>query len=192
MRRPLHLLALFAVPVTPAFAQPVPQTRTVAVVDTLFGVAVPDPYHWLEALDAPEVQAWFGAQAAYARSRLDALPGHGRANALEFGSIETEAGFRALLAMSPYHHVRPGAAYPAVMLWTGLEDTRVPPWESAKMAAALQAASSSDNPVLLRVQQAGGHISGALPATEARLRVADTLAFFMTAVGLPPYRSPAR
>jgi len=115
----------------------------------------------------------------------------GRANALEFGSIEAEEGFRALLAMSPYHHVRAGTPYPSVMLWAGLEDIRVPPWESAKMAAALQAASSSDNPVLLRVQQAGGHISGALPATEARLRVADTLAFFMTAVGLPPYRSPA-
>jgi prolyl oligopeptidase len=114
----------------------------------------------------------------------------GRENSAEFGSLETEDGFRALFAMSPYHHVQPGTPYPAIMLWTGLGDTRVPAWESAKMAAALQAATSSDRPVLLRVQQAGGHISGALPAEEARLRNADMLAFWMAAAGLPPYRVP--
>jgi prolyl oligopeptidase len=114
----------------------------------------------------------------------------GRANASEFGSLETEDGFRALLAMSPYHHVRAGTPYPAVTLWTGLEDERVPAWESAKMAAALQAATSSGQPVLLRVQLTGGHVSGALPADEALLRGADTIAFLMAAAGLPPYRVP--
>jgi prolyl oligopeptidase len=114
----------------------------------------------------------------------------GRENTHEFGSLDNEDGFRALLAMSPYHHVQAGTPYPAVMLWTGLEDIRVPSWESAKMAAALQAATSSGQPVLLRVQQTGGHVSGALPAEEARLRVADTLNFFMNATGLPPYRLP--
>jgi prolyl oligopeptidase len=114
----------------------------------------------------------------------------GRENAHEFGSLDTEDGFRALLAMSPYHHVQAGTPYPAVMLWTGLEDIAVPSWESAKMAAALQAATSSGRPVLLRVQQTGGHISGALPPEEARLRAADTMNFFMTAAGLPPYQLP--
>jgi prolyl oligopeptidase len=92
--------------------------------------------------------------------------------------------------MSPYHHVRAGTPYPAVTLWTGLEDERVPAWESAKMAAALQAATSSGQPVLLRVQLTGGHVSGALPADEALLRGADTIAFLMAAAGLPPYRVP--
>jgi prolyl oligopeptidase len=58
----------------------------------------------------------------------------GAANIPEFGSVETEEGFRSLLAMSAYHHVRPGTAYPAVLLEVGLEDIRVPPWESARRA----------------------------------------------------------
>jgi len=114
----------------------------------------------------------------------------GQANVLEFGSLETEDGFRALLAMSPYHHVKSGTPYPAIALWTGLQDIIVPSWESAKMAAALQAATSSAHPVLLRVQDAGGHVSGAAPAAEQRLNGADALAFWMVAAGLPPYRVP--
>jgi prolyl oligopeptidase len=108
----------------------------------------------------------------------------GAANIPEFGSLDTEEGFRSLLAMSAYHHVRPGTPYPAVLLTVGLEDIRVEPWESAKMAAALQAATSSGRPVLLRVEESGGHASGAIPAERARLLVADNLAFWMAAVGI--------
>jgi len=61
----------------------------------------------------------------------------------EFGSTKTEEGFRALYAMSALHHVTDGAKYPAVLLTTGINDPRVEPWMSGKMAARLQAASSS-------------------------------------------------
>ena len=57
-----------------------------------------------------------------------------------------EAGFHALLAMSAYHSVRDGVAYPAVMLSHGFNDPRVEPWQSGKMTARLQAATASDNP----------------------------------------------
>lgn len=112
-------------------------------------------------------------------------------NVPEFGSAESEDGFRALLAMSSYHHVRSGVAYPAVMLRIGLSDIRVAPWHSAKMIAALQAASSA-HPALLRVEESGGHDSGALPADALRRRRADELAFMMSAIGLPGYRAPSR
>lgn len=108
----------------------------------------------------------------------------------EFGSVETEDGFRALLAMSSYHHVQPGTAYPAVLLEIGMDDIRVGPWASAKTAAAFQAATSSGRPVLLRVQEGGGHQSGAISAEQRRLLSADNLAFWMAAVGLPAYRLP--
>jgi prolyl oligopeptidase len=76
MRRQLCLFVLLSIPAAATVAQQLPPTQTVDVVDTLFGVAVPDPYRWLETLDEPEVQAWFRTQAAYARATLDALPGH--------------------------------------------------------------------------------------------------------------------
>ena len=76
---------------------------------------------------------------------------NGVPNIPEFGSVTTEAGFKALLEMSPYAHVKDGVAYPAVLLTTGFNDPRVDAWEAAKMAARLQAASSSGRPILLRV-----------------------------------------
>ncbi len=108
----------------------------------------------------------------------------------EFGSVETSEGFRALLAMSTYHHVQPGTAYPAIMLEIGLDDIRVGPWASAKAAAALQAATSSGRPVLLRVEGAGGHHSGAVPTEQRLLLYADNFAFWMAAAGLPAYQLP--
>ena len=51
-----------------------PATRTVPVVDTLYGTPVPDPFRWLEEASDSEVAGWFEAQGAYARAALDALP----------------------------------------------------------------------------------------------------------------------
>jgi prolyl oligopeptidase len=73
----------------------------------------------------------------------------GQANALEYGSVNTEAGFRALLAMDAMSHVKDGTAYPAVLFTTGLNDPNVAPWQPGKMAARLQKATSSGRPVLL-------------------------------------------
>jgi prolyl oligopeptidase len=123
---------------------------------------------------------------------LDALGNErtpvGAANREEFGSASTERGFRALLAMSAYHHVHSGTSYPAVLLMTGLGDIRVPSWEPAKMAAALQAATTRGGPVLLRVNETGGHASQAVPGEQLRLLLADRYTFAMWAVQLPAYR----
>ncbi|HEU4775392.1 MAG TPA: prolyl oligopeptidase family serine peptidase [Telluria sp.] len=70
---------------------------------------------------------------------------------IEMGDVASEAGVRQLLAMSSYHNVKSGTAYPATMVITGLNDNRVDPWMSFKMAARLQEASSSGKPALLRV-----------------------------------------
>ena len=74
----------------------------------------------------------------------------------EWGSLRNEAGYRALKSIDSYQSVQDGRAYPAVLLTTGITDPRVAPFHAAKMAARLQAASSSGKPVLLRVDFDGG------------------------------------
>jgi prolyl oligopeptidase len=68
-----------------------------------------------------------------------------------------------------------------VLLTTGLNDPRVAPWQAAKMAAALQASTTSGRPILLRVDEAGGH--NMMGGTDAQFRqeLADWLTFIMAA-----------
>ena len=82
---------------------------------------------------------------------------NGVPNIPEFGTVKDEEGFKGLLAMSSYAHVKDGTRYPAVLLTTGINDPRVDAWEAAKMAARLQAASTSGKPILLRIDFDAGH-----------------------------------
>jgi len=73
----------------------------------------------------------------------------------EYGSAENAEQFKWLYAYSPYHHVRAGVEYPAVLFTTADSDSRVDPMHAFKMTAAMQ--SISKRPVLLRVESKGGH-----------------------------------
>ncbi len=75
----------------------------------------------------------------------------------EYGSPDKADEFSWLKAYSPYHHVRAGEPYPAVLLFTSEEDSRVDPMHARKMTALLQQATGSHNPVLLRVAAKAGH-----------------------------------
>jgi prolyl oligopeptidase len=88
------------------------------------------------------------------------LDPNGAFNITEFGTVKDPVQYKALGAYSPYHHVKDGAPYPAVLLFTGVNDGRVNPFQSKKMTARLQKASSSENPILLRVEYKGGHGMG--------------------------------
>jgi prolyl oligopeptidase len=79
----------------------------------------------------------------------------------EYGSSDNPDQFKYLYAYSPYQHVKPGVAYPAVLFESADHDTRVDPLHARKMTAALQAATISDNPILLRIQRETGHGQGA-------------------------------
>lgn len=78
----------------------------------------------------------------------------------EYGDPDNPEDFRYLYAYSPYHHVRDGEAYPAVLITTAESDTRVDPAHARKFAARLQEASSSGLPILLRVEEKAGHGAG--------------------------------
>jgi prolyl oligopeptidase len=94
----------------------------------------------------------------------------------EYGTAENESQFPYLYAYSPYHHVKPGVKYPAVLFITGDGDTRVAPLHARKMAARLQAATASDRPILLLYDTKSGH-SGGRPVNKEIQEHTDTLSF---------------
>jgi prolyl oligopeptidase len=103
-------------------------------------------------------------------------------NVPEMGSSKTEDGFRGLIAMDAYSHVKEGTKYPAVLLTTGATDPRVAPWQVTKMAARLQAATSSGKPVLLRVDYDAGHGMGSTAAQRDE-ELADEESFLLSQFG---------
>ena len=103
---------------------------------------------------------------------------NGVPNIPEFGSVKTEEGFKALYAMSSYHWVKDGTLYPAVLLTTGINDPRVDAWQAGKMAARLQAATSSGKPVLLRIDYDAGHGIGSTKKQAYEER-ADVITFLL-------------
>ena len=111
---------------------------------------------------------------------------NGYSNITEFGTVAKEDEFRALLEMSAYAHVKPGTPYPAVLLPHGFNDPRVDVWHSAKMAARLQAATTSGKPVLLDVDYDAGHGIGS--TKEQRFReYADIYSFIFWQTGTPGF-----
>ena len=101
----------------------------------------------------------------------------------EYGSPDDPKEFAWLRAYSPYHHVHQGTAYPAVLLATAESDTRVDPMHARKMAARLQAATSSGKPVLLRLESRAGHGAGT-PLAKVLDELTDTWTFVFSEVGI--------
>jgi len=88
--------------------------------------------------------------------RLEFSP-NGPVNIPEFGTVSDPAECAALYAMGGLQHVRPGVRYPAVLGVTGWNDPRVAPWQPGKFLAAVQNASASGRPALLKVNYDSGH-----------------------------------
>jgi prolyl oligopeptidase len=101
---------------------------------------------------------------------------------VEYGSAEVPEQLGWLLGYSPYHHVEEGVAYPATLFTVFDSDTRVDPLHARKMCAALQHATSSAEPILLRNEAEVGHGARAVSRT-VQLAV-DTLSFMAARTGL--------
>ncbi|NLT54042.1 MAG: S9 family peptidase [Actinomycetales bacterium] len=100
----------------------------------------------------------------------------------EYGTVEDPEQFGWLISYSPYHRVREGVAYPAVLFTVFDGDSRVDPLHARKLCAALQHATSSDAPILLRREKDVGHGARALSRTVTL--AAETLAFTAHRTGL--------
>jgi prolyl oligopeptidase len=118
--------------------------------------------------------------------RLQVMP-IGPVNVVEFGDIRKEDEFRGLLAMSSYHHVKPGVKYPAVLLTHGVNDTRVNVGQSNKMYARLAASSSSGKPVLLDLDYDAGHGQGITKAQRLS-QLGNIYSFVLWQAGHPAFQ----
>jgi len=108
----------------------------------------------------------------------------------EYGDPDVPEELTWLLAYSPYHHVREGSCYPAVLLTTAEGDSRVDPLHARKMAAALQHASGCqhERPILLHQETRAGHGQGK-PLHKQADELADVLSFFTWQLGVADARS---
>ena len=100
----------------------------------------------------------------------------------EYGSADDAKQFQYLHRYSPYHNVKPGTKYPAVLFMTGDADTRVDPLHARKMAPLVQTATGSDRPVLLWYDTKAGHV-GAQPVNRQVTETTDWLSFLFWQLG---------
>ena len=107
----------------------------------------------------------------------------------EYGSAEDPKQFDWLYAYSPYHHVKEGIEYPAILFMTADTDTRVDPMHAKKMAALMQAeaknGSSKERPILLRIETKAGHGAGK-PVTKQIEEFTDIYSFLFWQLGVKP------
>jgi prolyl oligopeptidase len=101
----------------------------------------------------------------------------------EYGSSDDPEQFKWLYAYSPYHHVKDGVRYPAVLIHTAESDTRVDPMHARKMTARLQAATAGTGPILLRLESKAGHGAGK-PLGKVIDQLIDEWSFLFSQLGL--------
>ncbi len=119
------------------------------------------------------------------------LYGGGKTWMPEYGDPAKKEDFEALVAYSPYHAVKKGVEYPALLLLSADHDDRVDPMHARKFVAAIQG-SGSMNPAWLRIEANAGH-SGADQVRQAVQENADMYAFLMSRLNMkyPPAEQAA-
>jgi len=111
--------------------------------------------------------------------------GSGKTWISEYGSADDPKQFQAIHAYSPYHHVRKGTKYPAMIMLTADSDDRVDPMHARKFTAAIRWANTSVHPILLRMETKSGHGGGGMIKKRVA-RQADEFAFVLHELGVTP------
>ncbi|MGC2273062.1 MAG: prolyl oligopeptidase family serine peptidase [Candidatus Sulfotelmatobacter sp.] len=105
----------------------------------------------------------------------------------EYGSADNPEQFKWLYAYSPYHHVKAGVEYPAILFMTADTDTRVDPMHARKMTAEMQGeaknGTSRTRPILLRIESKAGHGAGK-PVTKQIEEYTDIYSFLFWQLGV--------
>lgn len=103
------------------------------------------------------------------------------------GPVTDAASFKTMFDLDPYQHIRPGTAYPATLVVSGLNDPRAATFHSAKYAARLAAATTSGEPVLLRIDFGAGHGMGST-RSQRDVMWADIYSFVLWQAGVPEFQ----
>lgn len=103
------------------------------------------------------------------------------------GPIADAKSFRTMFDLDPYQHVKAGTKYPATLVVSGINDPRAATFHSAKYAARMQAASTSGEPVLLRIDFDAGHGIGS-SRSQLDEQWADMLSFVLWQAGVPDFQ----
>lgn len=111
---------------------------------------------------------------------------NGPVNIPEFGTVKNETECKALYEMDGFQHIVAGTRYPAILSIGGWNDPRVAPWQPAKFAAAMQTASTSGKPVLIKINYDNGHFTEDKNVTFANF--ADQFSFIMWQCGHPDFQ----
>lgn len=101
----------------------------------------------------------------------------------DYGYPSKEADFKTQMSYSPYHNIKSGVNYPAVIVSTADTDDRVVPGHSFKYISALQAADTGDKPKIIRIETRAGHGSGK-PTDKIIDEYSDIYAFLAKWTGL--------
>lgn len=118
--------------------------------------------------------------------RIEETP-NGPGNTPEFGTVKDASEFNGLLKMDSYHSIQPNTKYPAMLISAGINDPRVIAWQPSKFAAKLQAANTSDKPILFLTNFEGGH-GGGTKLSDSIDEFAGLFAFFYWQSGHPDFQ----
>lgn len=113
------------------------------------------------------------------------LFGSGKTWIPEYGDPDVPEHFQWLYAYSPYHHVKDGTRYPALLMESADSDDRVDPMHARKFVAAIQEASTSERPAILRIERNAGHGGAGLRKKYVEETV-DEFTFLWTQLGVTP------
>ncbi len=105
----------------------------------------------------------------------------------EYGNPNNLEEFKGLLEMDAYQHLKKGTKYPAALITSGINDSRVASWVPTKFAAKLLSYNTSKDPVLLKVDYEGGHGKD-IPVAQAYSTLSDIFAFAFWQLGHPDYQ----
>lgn len=111
----------------------------------------------------------------------------GKNNIKEFGTVNDSLEFKALMEMDAYQHLQKNKKYPAFLLITGLNDSRISSWETTKFAARLQEVNASNHPTILKTNFDSGHGFNSSPK-EREEELINILTFFLWQTDHPGYQ----
>ena len=112
---------------------------------------------------------------------------NGKSTSKEYGTVKDSVEFKALLAMDAYRHINKGEQYPALYITAGINDSRVPIWQSSKFVAKMQAFNASNKPVLFSVDFEGGH-RGSSNKEKSIEKITNFMSFALWQTGHPDYQ----